>query len=430
MDLGSEELDPPLPLTVTSRVLCMLGDVTAGPAYRFAQWLELVRKRSGNEGEHLVDSKSPPPEQAPGISLWERLGKAATLAIESSSVSWHMLSSLHQTEHSVNSGGVVFFALFNQPGNVDAFRKEAAAVIKFSSSRMATQSERLGYEFAKWLGVQTPQPGVAPDKGSWRESKSYRLTAASEGDEEGEVTCSELLEALELSRCLLLMRPKYSVFAVMFMDLLYWRAQMHLSHVKLQKELQQHLSPKSGESSFSDLFISHAVATDSGVPRRPPAGKQTNDQENYPQLIDFLLNSSDYSSDLLCEITGGKLAPPLEGTDFTEYDSVVPASPSLAVVLCPSPPSKERFLNDNLPEFTDSDSQKMAQTPRKTISIQGFFRAVILNCVVDAYELKVRLEHVLERISLISEAANTEKPSSITNRLFIGSTLAARSVYT
>lgn len=24
----------------------MLGDITAGPAYRFAQWLELVRKRS------------------------------------------------------------------------------------------------------------------------------------------------------------------------------------------------------------------------------------------------------------------------------------------------------------------------------------------------------------------------------------------------
>lgn len=25
----------------------MLGDIAAGPAYRFSQWLELVRKRSG-----------------------------------------------------------------------------------------------------------------------------------------------------------------------------------------------------------------------------------------------------------------------------------------------------------------------------------------------------------------------------------------------
>lgn len=57
----------------------------------------------------------------------------------------------------VNSGGVVFFALFNQSENDESSPKEAAAVIKFSSSRMATQSERLGYEFAKWLGVQTPQ---------------------------------------------------------------------------------------------------------------------------------------------------------------------------------------------------------------------------------------------------------------------------------
>lgn len=57
----------------------------------------------------------------------------------------------------VNSGGVVFFALFNQPEHDEFSPKEAAAVIKFSSSRMATQSERLGYEFAKWLGVKTPQ---------------------------------------------------------------------------------------------------------------------------------------------------------------------------------------------------------------------------------------------------------------------------------
>jgi hypothetical protein len=55
----------------------------------------------------------------------------------------------------VNSGGVVFFALFSSPGNCGV--TEAAAVIKFSSSKMATQAERLGYEFARLLGVHTPQ---------------------------------------------------------------------------------------------------------------------------------------------------------------------------------------------------------------------------------------------------------------------------------
>lgn len=56
----------------------------------------------------------------------------------------------------MNSGGVVFFALFSSSGN-NGLPKEAAAVIKFSSSKMATQAERLGYEFARLLGVQTPQ---------------------------------------------------------------------------------------------------------------------------------------------------------------------------------------------------------------------------------------------------------------------------------
>lgn len=65
----------------------------------------------------------------------------------------------------VNSGGVVFYAMFNNPSaNDDLSPREAAAVIKFASSRMATQSERLGYEFAKWLGVRTPIVRNSPYK--------------------------------------------------------------------------------------------------------------------------------------------------------------------------------------------------------------------------------------------------------------------------
>lgn len=43
---------------------------------------------------------------------------------------------------------------------------------------------------------------------------------------------------------------------------------------------------------------------------------------------------------------------------------------------------------------------------------------------------QVRLEHILERIALISDAASTERPSPITDYLFIGGALAARSMYT
>ncbi|KAJ9140104.1 hypothetical protein P3X46_030786 [Hevea brasiliensis] len=702
LDLGSNEPDTPLPLTVTSRVLYMLGDITTGPAHRFAQWLELVRKRSGKyrtsgfprsplglqsmpsgAGDFLVDAKSdPPPEHAPVISLWERLGKAAVLDIEPSSFSWQMLSSLHHTEHSssteqsedeinkalevtVNSGGVVFFALFNQPGNNDSSSNEAAAVIKFSSSRMATQSERLGYEFAKWLGVQTPQARVIHNCSTeWLQIKEAaekaRMTATSEGDEVVEVTCSELLEALDLSRCLLLMsyihgspllessttfesreiaeKTAAALGRVLMLDLvirnedrlpcreLRWRgntanllladkmisANMNaLEDVfdsaidryrprmtrALQKErratsvdsrLNSHEpgivsqgsdlsevteSPKSSnnslksqtsnESIFSELHKFHIVAIDSGVPRRPPAGKRANDQANYPKLVELLLNSSDYSSNLLYEITGGKLGFSLQDTnttdirvteitsvvqefrsgfrvalrdlqnfhiflltlhqkldsllraflnisnktsgDFDREDMVVPESPLHVGVHCPSPPkpSKDRFVNDIHQDFSDSELQKTAprssssgnkessdiRSPmsrenwhgkfskgngeplhslRLTTKLRdihkfakidtesnkeleqwnemlrndaiklcqennfntGFFEGNDNNCVVDAYELKVRLEHILERISLISDAGNTEKPSLITNSLFIGGALAARSIYT
>lgn len=47
-------------------------------------------------GESIEDTKN---DQQTEISLWERLGKAEMLDIESSSFSWERLSSLHHTEH-------------------------------------------------------------------------------------------------------------------------------------------------------------------------------------------------------------------------------------------------------------------------------------------------------------------------------------------
>ncbi|KAK9009227.1 hypothetical protein V6N11_035772 [Hibiscus sabdariffa] len=703
LDLGSYEPDTPLPLTVTSRVLYMLGDITAGPAYRFSQWLELVRKRSGRyrssgfpnrhhrletmpscAEESSIDSQCViSVEQPLETSLWERLGKAAVMDIESSSFSWDLLASLHHTEHSssaeqsedeqnkvlevtVNSGGVVFFALFNQPIFDDNSPKEAAAVIKFSSSRMATQSERLGYEFAKWLGIRTPQARVVHNSSpEWLQIKEAaqkaRVTATQDGDEVGEVTCSELLEALELSRCLFLMsyvhgspllesssafdsretaeRTAAALGRVLMLDLvirnedrlpcrqLRWRgnpANLLLadktssgnigsldeafdSAMKrfrprvmraIQKErrassvdsrLSTHSqgmvsqcsdlsdiieSPRSSDmslvgSSFSESFHSdsYIVAIDSGVPRRPPVGKRANDQVIYPKLVELLLNSSSYSANLLHDITCGKLGstPPedtetadihgmettsaiqefrsgfraalrdLQGFhiflltlhqkldnllrqflsiinkttsgDLDKEDSAVPESPVhppfLGGVSFPSTPTKEMILSDNQPDCSDSESQRSApktsssghresmdsssplsregwhgknykgngeplRSLRLTAKLRdfnkfakvdaesskdleqwnemlkhdavrlcqennfntGFFEGSDNNSVVDAYELKVRLEHILERIGLISEAANTEKPSLITNSLFIGGALAARSAYT
>ncbi|KAK2438945.1 dual specificity protein phosphatase [Trifolium repens] len=693
---AESEIEAPLPLTVTSRALYMLGDIAAGPAFRFTQWLQLVRKRTSNYRssgfprhssttmlsnssvkESIEDPKCDIQPDQTGISLWERLGKAAMLDIESGSFSWDDLSSLHHTEHSssnehsedemnkalevtVNSGGVVFFAFFNCQGSDDASPNEAAAVIKIASSRMATQSERLGYELAKWLGIQTPQARVIHNTSSeWQQIKEAtekaREAAASSGnDEVGEVTCFELLEALELSRCLFLMsyvhgspllesssafelqesaeKTAEALGRVLMLDLvirnedrlpcreLRWRgnsANLLLAEKMLsgntntleaaldsainqyrpkviralQKErrsssvdskLNSHnpglisqasdlseiidsprstdmslISQMSEESMSSDLNI---VVIDSGVPRRPPAGKRANDQVNYPKLVELLINSSEYASNLLNDITGGKLGCPLpEDMDATDIhasdmtsivhsfrtgfraslrdlqgfhiflltlhqrldtllrsfmniisklssgesdkeDLLVPDSPSLAG--CSSPTSKERYANDNNQDITDSESQRttsrslsscnrdcsdstsasreswhgrsckgygeLQRNLRLTAKLRdfnkyakvdaesskeleqwnemlkndavklcqennfntGFFEGSENNSVIDAYELKVRLEHILERIALISEAASTEKPSAVTSYLFIGGALAARSVYT
>lgn len=77
-------------------------------------------------------------------------------------------------------------------------------------------------------------------------------------------------------------------------------------------------SPKSYDTAFlspmSDGSVApdfHIVTIDSGVPRRPPAGKRASDQEIYPRLVELLLNSSQYSSNLLHEITEGSLGYPL-----------------------------------------------------------------------------------------------------------------------
>lgn len=111
-------------------------------------------------------------------------------------------------------------------------------------------------------------------------------------------------------------------------------------------------------------------------------------------------------------------------------------------------------------EMLKSDAIKLCQDNNFN---PGFFEGSDNNCAVDAYELKViftlllsnlkyrrllfisegfpfmmhypfnfqiRLEHIIERIALISDAASTEKPSAVTSSLFIGGALAARSVYT
>ncbi|KAI3746601.1 hypothetical protein L6452_09038 [Arctium lappa] len=315
-------------------------------------------------------------------------------------------------------------------------------------------------------------------------------------------------------------------------------------------------SPVSGERTLTrqvtiDPIITdfNVVAIDSVVPRGTPAGKRAHDQENYPKLVELLINSSEYASHLLYEITIGKQGVPPEAVEtpdnlpFKDMASVVhefrsgfratlmdlqgfhiflltlpqkldfllrafmniidrtscgdfdkedlmlldPSSHSSGGphYLSPQGKEKERVVHDSQSDSNDSELQKTApkvsssglkenldstspmsrdashgksnkgsSEPLSTMCMttklrdfhkhakvdaelnreleqwnellrnealklcqennfnSGFFEGKENNVVVDAYELKLRLEHILERISLISDAGNTENPSS------------------
>lgn len=68
-----------------------------------------------------------------------------------------------------------------------------------------------------------------------------------------------------------------------------------------------HISTGEQANNVDEQADFRIVAIDTGVPRRPPAGKRVKDQEQYPRLVELLLNSLEYSSNLLHEISGGKL---------------------------------------------------------------------------------------------------------------------------
>ncbi|PNT70469.1 dual specificity protein phosphatase PHS1 isoform X1 [Brachypodium distachyon] len=652
----------------------------------FEEWLASMRKRTGkfssssrgpqqkpgilaiestisSDGLEVGDSDSDvidsdPCDQLPKTSLWDRLGRVSMMDIESSNFSWSSLSSLHHTKHSntsmepteddtsrsfevtVNSGGVVFIALFRISEKDGLSSKEAAAVIKIASSRMATQSERFGYELGKWLGVRTPQGRVIHSSScEWQQIKdaveNARCAAIAIGDELQEMICSEMQEALELSRCLFLMnyvhgspllesrtpfnsrefaeKTAEALGRILILDLvlrnedrlkcrpLGWRGNYdnllvtdkeayanldslddaHDSAIirykpeiirSPQKQKQRRSVSISGStgSDISDLVLGDSydpsepeissfriIAIDSVVPRRPPAGKRAKDQESYPRLVELTLNNWYYSSNLLFEVSFGKLGvrgpeefdmssdcnyhSPLSENDmvaivnsfregfrsalrdlqrfhiflltlYQKLDALLKIffnlmykglnesdkadagpsdSPSCLVEAhtdsngaevprhmrrpsrtlslsrdsfdLSSPACRESFMIKNFKangdasrglrltmklrefnKYTKVDSELSKEIEQWNDMLRtdvvklcqdnsfntGFFEGIDNSVAVDAYELKVRLEHLLERISLISDAASTERPSQITDYMYIGGALAARSTYT
>nr|CAD1829830.1 unnamed protein product [Ananas comosus var. bracteatus] len=526
-------------------------------------------------------------EQVPELSLWERLGKAAMLDIESNDFSWSSLSSLYHTKHTsstepsedelnkalevtVNSGGVVFIALFNTTENSDTSPKEAAAVLKFASSRMATQSERLGYEFAKWLGVRTPQARVIHNTSSeWQQIKDAtekaRCMAVSNGDEVSETTCSELLDALELSRCLFLMnyihgspllenstpfdsreaaeKTAEALGKVLMLDLILrnedrlrcrwlgWRgnygnllvtdeeasANMDLLDEVFYDSTVRRYMPeviRSHQKERRAISVNGRLSSDN-LKLTSQVSDSSTELNNRPKMIKQVVNDIKSCDFYIVAIDSGKLDGLLRCllpliSKFGESDkddSGASDSPSFSAgcssTNSPFPACKGNGGSEINVESSDNEIQKLVRRQshggsresfdlassfsreswnvryfrgngdqnrslRLTMKLRdfnkfakvdaelnkeleqwnemlrtdviklcqennfntGFFEGSDSNIAIDAYELKVRLEHILERISMISDAASTERPSQITDNLYIGGALAARSMYT
>jgi len=87
----------------------------------------------------------------------------------------------------------------------------------------------------------------------------------------------------------------------------------------------EHLSQSSDADNETTYNNFHIVAIDSGVPRRPPAGKRAKDQERYPKVVELILNNSEYSSNILYEISDGKLGfPAPEAIEPVDTSSSLP----------------------------------------------------------------------------------------------------------
>ncbi|KAK8953128.1 Dual specificity protein phosphatase PHS1 [Platanthera guangdongensis] len=80
-----------------------------------------------------------------------------------------------------------------------------------------------------------------------------------------------------------------------------------LSQRSIELTEMGHISTMEKSNNVNENIDFHIMTIDIGVTRRPPTQKCAKGQELYPGLVEFILNSSDYSSNILYEIFDGKL---------------------------------------------------------------------------------------------------------------------------
>ncbi|KAK8953132.1 Dual specificity protein phosphatase PHS1 [Platanthera guangdongensis] len=150
-----------------------------------------------------------------------------------------------------------------------------------------------------------------------------------------------------------------------------------------------HTSTSEKSNNVNENNDFHIVAIDIGVPRRPPTRKRAKDQELYAGLVEFIFDSSDYSSNILYETSGGKL-----GYSASDEAEIVSHCSSISYSL----------------PYTDM------------MAVVHKFRGGFCDALMDLQSF-----HLIE---IISDVMNTEQPSQVMDKLFIGEALSVRNVHT
>ncbi|KAI5442521.1 hypothetical protein KIW84_011538 [Lathyrus oleraceus] len=145
-DDSDSEFEVPLPLTVTSRALYRLGDLTAGPAFRFTQWLHLKLACERDSGK---------------LQCW---------ILNQAPFSWDGLSSLHHTKHSSS----------NEQPEDEINKAREARVIHNASSKW--QQIREATEKAREAATNSQNDEVVPLSHENLQKKKHQKLLAGDGE--------------------------------------------------------------------------------------------------------------------------------------------------------------------------------------------------------------------------------------------------------
>eukprot|EP00803_Ostreobium_quekettii_P002330 evm.model.scf_303EXC.1 EVM.evm.TU.scf_303EXC.1 scf_303EXC:1395-14605(+) len=267
--------------------------------------------------------------------LRERLDGATPAHIGQGKLQWSRLKSVHPSELlksefddeeviEVNSGGRVLFCFF-ESDSVEGSRD--VAIAKFGSTRLAMQAEHFANELTRHLDISAPMCRIVrkegPTSAEWEDIFSVAKGVGKRGE--------DLVVEMEEMPCMLLMefvkgKPLLEVDEA-FKDP-YLESTMHdLGRVFLLDMLlgnpdrlpSRDLAWRGNAGnllfgSCDQQVTRRVVAIDSCVPRKPPVGKATTEDEAVQKMAELIIHDTGVAQGVLQQVVqGGKAADSMAG---------------------------------------------------------------------------------------------------------------------